>query len=257
MLPSSTTMVPSGRVAPTAAAKRLGRERTGGTVGPARGCRHARVSRRSHRLGQSLQRRGGILPGTGQRVHGAAGGDEVARLAGVGEEGHRRLGVDQDEVPDTVELGLGHLGQVGQPVHCRDARPALEVGGEGLAQERGARSSLRPGSRRAGRRPAARSPPRSNAARSPPRRALATSSIVSAGTTVARPRGRGGQGPVLDSDQDASAGRTRVATHPGGPSAAATASAASAATSSARAVERYQPETGPAMEAMSDCSGAS
>ena len=75
--------------------------------------------------------------------------------------------------------------------------------------------------------------------------ALATSSIVSAGTSVARLRGRGGWGPVVDSDQDASAGRTRVATQPGGPQDAATASAASAATSSARAVERYHPETGP------------
>ena len=81
--------------------------------------------------------------------------------------------------------------------------------------------------------------------------------MVSAGTTVDRPRGRGGQGPVDDSDQDASAGRTSVATQPGGPSAAATASAPSAATSSARAVERYQPDTEPAMDAMSDCRGAS
>ncbi len=86
---------------------------------------------------------------------------------------------------------------------------------------------------------------------------MATSSTVSAGTTAARPRGRGGLGPVGDSDHEASAGSTSVATHPGGPSAAATASAASPATSSARAVERYHPETAPAMDAMSDCSGAS
>ena len=100
-------------------------------------------------------------------------------------------------------------------------------------------------------------PPTNSAERSPERRALATSSTVSAGTTEGRPRGRGGQGPVVDSDHDESAGSTRVATQPGGPSAAATASAASPATSSARAEERYQPETAPAMDAMSDCSGAS
>jgi len=62
-----------------------------------------------------------------------------------------------------------------------------------------------------------------------------------------------GYGPL----DDESAGRTRVATQPGGPSAAATHAAASAATSSARVVERYQPETAPAMDAMSDWSGAS
>ena len=86
---------------------------------------------------------------------------------------------------------------------------------------------------------------------------MATSSTVSVGTTARRPRGRGALGPVDDSDHDASAGSTSVATHPGGPSAAATASAASPATSSARAVDRYQPDTGAAMDAMSDCSGAS
>ena len=48
-----------------------------------------------------------------------------------------------------------------------------------------------------------------------------------------------------------------MATQPGGPSAAATASAASPATSSAWADERYHPETAPAMDAMSDCNGAS
>ena len=81
--------------------------------------------------------------------------------------------------------------------------------------------------------------------------------MVSRDTVLARPGGRGGHGPVADSDHEASAGRTRVATQPGGPSAAATASAPSAATSSARAVERYHPETGRAMDAMSDCRGAS
>ena len=100
-------------------------------------------------------------------------------------------------------------------------------------------------------------PPRRSAVRSPLRSALATSSTVSPGTTLARPRAFGEEGPVADSDHDASAGRTRVATQPGGPQAAATASAASPATSSARAVERNHPDTGPAMDAMSDCRGAS
>ena len=113
--------------------------------------------------------------------------------------------------------------------------------------------------RLAARRPRPRSavPPSNRAARSPERSALATPSIVSAGTQGAPPCGCGAHGPTALSDHEESAGSTRVATHPGGPYAAASASAASAPTSSARAVTRYHPETGRANEAMSDWSGAS
>ena len=184
------------------------------------------------------------------------GGHEVARLVGVGEEGDRGGGVDQDEVPHAVELGLGDLGQVAEPLDGRDARPAFEVGREGLAEQ------AAPGGRRPGWPPAGRGPQR--AATEEEGRWLARAQRL--GRRLDRvgrhhgavgPRGRGGQGPSADSDHDASAGRTSVATPPGGPSAAATASAASPATSSARAVDRYQPETAPARDAMSDWSGAS
>ena len=70
-------------------------------------------------------------------MHGAADGDEVAGFAGIGEERHGRLGVNQNEMAHPLELGLRHLGQIGQAVHRRDSRAAFEVGREGLAQERG------------------------------------------------------------------------------------------------------------------------
>src|SRR5580700_8032430 len=106
-------------------------------------------------------------------------------------------------------------------------------------------------------RPRARTapPPKSSAARSPEANTLAALATVSAGTTLGRVRGRGGHGPVEDSDHE-SAGRTSVATQPGGRLAAATASAASPPTSSDRAATRYHPETDRAMDAMSDSSGA-
>ena len=50
-------------------------------------------------------------------------------------------------MPDAVELGLCHLGQVGQAVHRRDARAPLEVGREGLTQEKGLRRHRHPAGR--------------------------------------------------------------------------------------------------------------
>ncbi len=60
-------------------------------------------------------------------------------------------------------------------------------------------------------------PPRNSATRRPDRSTCATSSTVAAGTTAGKARGRGGRGPTEDSDHDESAGRTSVATQPGGP----------------------------------------
>jgi len=70
-----------------------------------------------------------------------------ARLVGVGEERHRRFGVDQHEVPDAVELRLRHLGEVGQPFHRRDTRAALEIRREGLTEEERARRHRHPACR--------------------------------------------------------------------------------------------------------------
>ena len=94
--------------------------------------------------------------------------------------------------------------------------------------------------------------------RSPERSALATSSTVSAGTTVRRPTGRGGHGPVDDSDQEASAGRTRVATHPGRPHRRShRVGRVRRHVVGPRASSGTSPTPELAMDAMSDCSGAS
>ena len=63
------------------------------------------------------------------------GGDEVAGPAGVGEERHRRAGAGQDEVLDPGQLGLGLLGQVGQPVHARHPGAALQPRRERLGEQ--------------------------------------------------------------------------------------------------------------------------
>ena len=147
VFPSSTTTAPSGSVAPTAAAIVSAVMAPVGRSGRPDGAGTAAVARRAQRLGQRLQGARGVLAGAGQRVHGASRRDQVARLVGVGEEGHRRLGVDQHEMPDPVELGLRHLGQVGQPVHRRDARAPLEVGREGLTQEKRPRRRRHPAGR--------------------------------------------------------------------------------------------------------------
>ncbi len=176
VLPSSTTIAPSGRVAPTAAARDSAERGPAGRLGPFRRCRAAPVRRRAHRLGQRLQGAGRVLAGTGQRVHGAARRDQVARLVRVGEEGHRGLGVHQDQVAHAVELGLGHLGQVGQPLHGGDARPRVP-GWPGRSRPAARRRSpRRPCWRRAARRPgaschpSATPPARPSAGPWPPRR---------------------------------------------------------------------------------------
>jgi hypothetical protein len=68
-------------------------------------------------------------------VHGAAVGHQVALLVGVGKKGHGRFGVDQDEVVDVLELHARELGQVGNALHHRQARAALQAGGKGFGQQ--------------------------------------------------------------------------------------------------------------------------
>ena len=73
------------------------------------------------------------MSGSGQRVHRAAGRDQVTGFVRVGKKGDRRLGVDQDQVIDALELGLGELGQVAQSLEGGDTGPAGQIGREGLA----------------------------------------------------------------------------------------------------------------------------
>ena len=228
VLPSSTTMASSGSVAPTAAARlsivmaplgRSGRE-AGASSAPSAGAPTASAS--------ASRAPGASSPGRTKRVHRAPGGDQVARLLRVGEERDRRRGVDHDEVLDALELGLRHLGEVSQSLHRRYAGAALEVGREGLAQHFGSGGAADPAGRMQGR---AGAGPSHREAGLPSHRSggpWPRSSTRSAGTHVGRGQERGADGPVADGDHEESAGRTRVATHPGGPKAAATASAASA-----------------------------
>src|SRR3546814_562632 len=74
----------------------------------------------------------------GKDVHLAALGHQVAGLAGIGEERDGRLGIDEDQVGQAVELHGGELGQVGEALHGHPTRAALEAGREGLGQELGA-----------------------------------------------------------------------------------------------------------------------
>ena len=75
----------------------------------------------------------------------AAIGHEVALLARVGEERHRRLGVDEDEVTQARELHHRQLGDVGKPFDRRQPGAAFDPGGEHLGEERraGERGDLR------------------------------------------------------------------------------------------------------------------
>src|SRR5215208_7172936 len=105
-------------------------------------------------------------------------------------------------------------------------------------------ASIRPGSRRA-------SPPINKSAGSPERKARAASDIAP-GATDARPStGGSGAGPSA-SFQEASAGRIKVATRPGGVIAAATAAAPSRATERELAEVRTQSEKGHATPSMSE-----
>ena len=129
---------PFGQHGPHGVGEGLGRERARRPLGPPGRGGRAGVGRRTDSVGQRRQGARGVLAGPDEGVHRAAGRHQVARLAGVGEEGDRGGSVDQDQVPDAVELRLGHFGQVGQPVDGRDARPTFQVGRECLAQQEGA-----------------------------------------------------------------------------------------------------------------------
>jgi len=124
-------------------------QRRGDRVGQADRVQRARLGRRRRRRGLGEGRlspgrdlvreqvEGGldVLVGFGQDGDGTAGRDEVAGPAGVGEERHRRAGAGQDEVPDPGQLGLGLLGQVGQPVDTRHSGAALQPRRERLGEQ--------------------------------------------------------------------------------------------------------------------------
>ena len=136
---SSTTIASSASVAPTASAtawrgERAGRAARAGT----RAARRARRRGRAEPVGELGDGGDAALGDVGEHVHLAAVGHEVAGLAGVGEERHRRLRADEDEVAQPGELRRRELGEVAEPLDRRDARAAPDAGREHLGEDLGA-----------------------------------------------------------------------------------------------------------------------
>ena len=120
---------PPGSSAPRAWADAVGGER------PGRAARAATASAAADRrrwrpdgLGQRGERGAHVVAGAGQHVDRAAIGHQVAGLARVGEERHGRLGVDQHQVAEAVELHRRELGEVGEALDGTAARRRARCG---------------------------------------------------------------------------------------------------------------------------------
>ena len=218
---------PRAASAPRASATASPFERAGRPVGPVSCGRPSGRRVGADHVGEVLRarrprrRRRSASTCTSQPV-----GHEVARLLRVGEERHRRLRVDEHEVPQSRRAARSRT--------RRGSRGARPPGGRRPVRVRAGNVShsslapVAPATRPAATSPASRTalPPTRSAAGSPERSALAAASTASSATAARRPTAAGGAGSA-PSLQLRSAGRTSVATWPGGPSAAATASAAS------------------------------
>ena len=139
------------------------------------------------RDGERFERADDVVASAREDMNLAALGHQVAGLAGIGEERDGRLGVDEHEVAQAVELDGGELGQVGEPVDRLSTSSPLEPGRERLAEQLGAGSAgdaaaaASAGSRHA-------CPPTNSADGSPDRSAAAMASTVSLSTGArARP----------------------------------------------------------------------
>ena len=89
-------------------------------------------------VGEVLERADRVVGPGRQHVHVAAVRHEVAGLLGVGEERHRRLGVDEHQVAQSVELCRHELGEITEPLERWAPGAALQAGGERLAEQLGA-----------------------------------------------------------------------------------------------------------------------
>ena len=176
VLPSSTTIAPSGRVAPTAAASDSVVSAPVGRLGPSRRCRAAPVGRRAH----------APRPGPpGRRPRPRRDGPACARCSPPGPgrspcRGRRR------RTPGTWRRpGPGGARRRAAPGPSRPGRPAarrrgcpprVQVGREGLAQQRGAgrpgdpAGGVQPVGPQRACHPAAAPPARPSAGPWPPRR---------------------------------------------------------------------------------------
>ena len=75
-----------------------------------------RVVAGRHGLGHRRERGDRVVARFGQHVDLAPFGRQIAGSAGIGEERHRCLRVDEDEVAGAAQLRGGELGEVAQPV---------------------------------------------------------------------------------------------------------------------------------------------
>ena len=165
-------------------------------------------------------------------------------------------------MPDALELHGGELGEVGQTLDRWTTRATLEAGGERLGEELGPGGGGDVGRRAESRIP--NSPvPRSGWRTVPPDRSAAAAAVSTSSLgwrPVGEPAGPGGSAPcttVPRSDHDTSAGRIKVATEPGGPTAADSAASASSLRSAVDSDVRTNDDTLRATVSMSDWSCAS
>ena len=71
-----------------------------------------------------------VLLGRGECARRAVVGRQVTLLSWVGEERHRRLGVNQDQVVDLLELHRRHLCEIGDALDSGQSSAALQSRGE-------------------------------------------------------------------------------------------------------------------------------
>jgi hypothetical protein len=194
VLPSSDTMAFSGSRAPRAWHTASAVSGPVGQLGAGGGLRRLAVGARPRRGGAASSSRRGVAVEVDQGVDGAPLGHQVAGLARVGEERHRRLRVDEDEVLQAVELHRRELGEVGEPIHRHGARRRARV----RAGKVSARSldpvalAIRLAATRASARQAR--PPTNSTAGSSPVRIAASSATSSASTALGRLRAIGAAG---------------------------------------------------------------
>ena len=122
---------------------------------------------RAQRLRQRLEAQHRIVARLAQVVQRAAVRDEPALLAGIGEEGHRRAAVDQDQAVVLAKLHRREFGEIGDPLDRRQPRAAFQPGWKRLGQQRHVAVG---GDPRGGRQPAlAQRPPAQQQRRAPAR----------------------------------------------------------------------------------------
>ena len=109
-------------------------ERAGRQAGEVEG-RASRPHRRPDRVGKIYRGARAILVGVGEIDDLAPFRRTITGLAGIGEEGNRRLGADQHEFIEAFEERDDLLAEIRQALDDDAAGARLGVGGKSVAQE--------------------------------------------------------------------------------------------------------------------------